>query len=237
MAMLENLFGEQGAMIIPTGSIRKSTSGQQIPIDIVLQKGLEQFHFQVKNYNTKNGTISLRGHMNAMNFLENKMLITGHPLEVLTEFLASYQYNQPFEDEGLRELYAEAEMSVDRYESEVYSQFQTIFSQMRYMFDEYAPNLFKIEDLFKAKSGGLFTEQKQYINNFFIVKDRIVPASEIIQQLIDAFRQKPITSYRLTKPTNKEDTLEGNFNTYEHRPDENLLARLVNVSYSITITI
>ena len=237
LSLLSTLFSEKATQVFSTGTIRKASSGQQIPIDFALQNALGQFHFQVKNYNTAKGSITLKGHMSAPNFLENKMLITGQPLDILIEFLASYQYNQPFESDGLKQLYANTEMPVEKYASDVYSQFQNVFSKMRYMFDQYAPNLFKIEDLFKAKSGGLFNEEKQYINNFFIVKNRIVPASEIIQQLIDAFDKRPITSYRLAPPSNKEDTLEGNFNTYEHRPDENLLARLVNINYSITIAI
>lgn len=237
LAVLDTLFGPQGATVIPTGSIRKATSGQEIPIDIALQKGLQQFNFQVKNYNNTGGHITLHGDVSAPYFLEQKMQIVGHPLEVLTEFLASYQYNQPFQNETLRGYYENTSMPVERYEEEVYNQFQEIFRSMRYLFDQYAPSLFKIEDVFKAKSGGLFTKEQQYINNFFIVKNRIVPASEIVQQIIDAFKTKPITSYRLMETTNKTDTLEGNFTNYEHSPDENLLAKLVRVSYSITITI
>lgn len=234
LATLQQLFGNNKVM--HTGSLRKSGSGQQIPIDLVVQQGMRQFNFQVKNYSIKNDKITLSNTISATNLIDNRLMLTGNVADILTEFFASYQYNQPFTGR-LAEYYANTSMPVPVYESQVYSQFQSIFNDISYSFNQSALNLFKISDIFSVDSGGLFTKEAEYFNHFFIIQNRIVPASDIIQQIINGLtNDRPIVRFNLSKTSNSEDTLQAHF-FEQYNPPLNSLAQQVDVRYSITITV
>lgn len=236
LGVLYHLYGQQ-ATVLPTGSIRKSSSGQQIPIDVALQWGLQQFNFQVKNYQIKNNSITLSGVSSALNFIDNRLKMTGTVTDILKEFFASYQYNQPFTG-SLAKYYEDSIMPVPEYDATVYQKFQSIFNSMQYNFDQFAQNVFKIQDVFSADSGGLFKNEQAYFNHFFIVQERVIPASDIIQQIIDGLKSNtPVTSYRLLTATNSADTLQGHYKDIGFQPPINALAGQVDIKYSITISV
>ena len=236
LGVLQHLYGNQAAAL-PTGSIRKNSSGQQIPIDIVLQWGLQQFNFQVKNYQIKDNSITLSGVSSALNFIDNRLKMTGTAADILKEFFASYQYNQPFTG-SLAEYYAKSVMPVPEYDATVYQKFYSIFNSIKYNFDQFAHNVFKIQDVFSADSGGLFKNEQAYFNHFFIVQERVVPASDIIQQIINGLKNHaPVTSYTLLATKNNSDTLQGHYKDVGFQPPINALAGQVDIRYSITISV
>lgn len=236
LATLEYLYGDK-AKVISTGAIKKESSGQQIPIDIVLTHGLQQFNFQVKNYRIKKNSITLSNTVSAVNFVQDKLELTGTIADILIEFFASYQYNKPFTGK-IAALFDNSEMPVPVYEEQVYNQFQQVFNELSYLFNEWAANMFKIEDVFKANSDGMFSSKQQYFNNFFIVQDRILPASDIIQQIIDGLNsEKPVTHFTLSKTKDYKNTLQGHFNDRTYLPPLYDLAKLVDIRYSVTIRI
>lgn len=241
-AIFKRLFGEYAA--IPTGTIKKASSGQSIPIDEVLKFGMEHYNFQIKNYQIKNGQITLGNTVNALTFLKDRLYITGSPLEILTEFFASYQYNQPFkQDEHLNP----GKMSISEYTENVYSKFNNIFESFSDLFTRRVGYMIKIQDCFQAASGGLFKNKTDYYNSFFIVKNKIVPASDIIEQIQEQIINAtllygPVSSsglitYTLKQPTNNEATLQKYLYDPNHVPNLNFLAGKTKIEYRITIKI
>lgn len=244
-AILKRLFGEYTA--IPTGTIKKASSGQSIPIDEVLKFGMEYYNFQVKHYQIKNGQITLNNTLNALTFLRDRLYITGSPLEILTEFFASYQYNQPFKQEERNESLKDGEMSISEYTENVYSKFNSIFESFSNLFTRRVGYMIKIQDYFQAASGGLFKNKTDYYNSFFIVKNRIVPASDIIEQIQERLINATLTygpvsssgliTYTLKQPTDSEATLQKYLYDPDHVPNLNFLAGKTRIEYRITIKI
>ena len=101
--------------------------------------------------------------------------------------------------------------------------------------------MLKIQDCFSAMSPE-FDEKKDYYNNFFIIQNRIVPASKIIEQIINALKTGALMGggtmhYELLPTEDKGAVLQKYLNEPNHQPNLNYLARRVRINYDITIAV
>lgn len=167
-ATIDFLFGEKGAAI-PTGKI-KNLEGREIPIDIIL----EEYGFQIKNYKLIEGSfknIRREGDaMGAANFIHERLRPTASIADIMTDFFGSYQFNQPIDN------------ATERYQ-QIYSRFSQN-EKITQIFNGYLDNILKISDDFSSKNNlGLFQTPKLYFNTFFIIGDKIVPSSKMLQAI------------------------------------------------------
>lgn len=195
-AFLDYLCGRMG-VAIPAGILKTANANTDIPIDIVL----ESFGFQVKNYQlTKNGAVNLirrsESSMSMGNFIELRLKPDEQIKDILTEFFGSYQFNQPIED------------ATPLYRS-IYKRFE-IGDRVKGIFDGYLDNILKISEDFSVENSDIFGKQQLYFNTFFVISDRIVPSSYILQQIINELEQ------------NSKEAITSSYYISSSEPDENV---------------
>lgn len=167
-ATIDYLFNNKG-LAIPTGKI-KNLQGREIPIDIIF----EEYGFQVKNYRLIEGSfknIRREGDaMGAANFITERLRPSASIADIMIDFFGSYQFNQPIENAS------------DRYK-QIYARFSQNELTSK-IFNGYLDNILKISDDFSSINNlGIFKTPNLYFNTFFIIGDKIVPSSKILQAI------------------------------------------------------
>lgn len=207
-AMMSALMGQIGATI-PAGNIHSNFGSKgEIPVDMVLK----DFNFQIKSYNLVNGKYEVRsGKKNIGTFVRDRAQMSDSDL--LIEFFGSYQFNQPFTDNDLVARYEATSMPVSDYASNIYNRFAELTLQLDPVFQSYVDRIIRIDNIFSSNSGGLFADEQLYFNTFFIINDKLVPASAMLQAIIDALdaaRDTDLVKFEINtiKPTEGTNTLE-----------------------------
>ena len=234
------LFGPNAITMV--GSIIKNGSGQQVPIDMLVQQGAERFGFQVKNYRPVNGQVQFSNSLSAAEFVDGRLQATGKLRELLMGFFGTYQFNQPYNihtKDGKIRYNAE---SVIRYTQDIYNNYEGVFENLEKVFDARIGQILKITDNFSAQGeNNPFTKQRNYYNTFFIIGNRIKPSSEILIQIRNALLKKlqgigvdSFTHYTLSAPTEeprRQKVKKGTSLSLSY------LAEFPKISYDITIVI
>lgn len=225
--ILDMLMGQPGAAI-PTGTIKTLIEGNSINIDSVLQG----FGFQVKNYTiNKNGEVEFSKSMKASNFIVDRAKA---PLQnVLLKLFGTYQFNQPADN-------------ADSSYYKIYENLEKALENSNEYFKGYIDNIIKISDTFSARNNsfGLFTNDQLYFNSFFMIKNKLVPSSAIINAIIlslqEAENNPNIMSFNFISmyPSDNNITWENNRNSLSSvHYSFNELANLVTVNYEIKISL
>ena len=168
------------ARIIEAGaSYIKSLSGatQMDPADTIIQIANHIFNIQVKNY-TKGGAEwggagiklngeDLRGASTASSFITERLQVN---LPFLFEFFGAATWH------NLNSQYANEPSYMDY--AAVYGEFQAIFASLKESFDTFLPNIIRLTAIIDGSD-------LQY-ENFYFSKGRMIPASAIIDGLMDA---------------------------------------------------
>lgn len=171
-AILNTIFKNTG---IPTGTMRKvvyrngnMVTNGEIPIDLVVNG----VGFQIKNYSILENTVTF-GHrtiddkVRLVHFIQDRARVGGALESILLTLFGSLQYNQK-----VTELYTQREPLVAAAQSALK------------VFEGYTDNILKVSDEFQSNIEQ-FASKNLYFNSFFIVGKKIVPASSIIQTIIN----------------------------------------------------
>lgn len=228
VATIKYLFGSESA--VPTGAITRigdsqNNAGGQVPIDVIFNG----FGIQVKNYSiSKKGEITYpKSTVHIGTFITNHLRPEVAIQEILLNFFGSYSFNRPISDKD-----AESFATLDQYKT-IYKRFEDSVEsegRLQMLFDKYVDNMLSISHAFQTEDE-LFAERKLYFNTFFMYGGFFIPASEIVQAIIDEIatqRSKKTlikTSYSIDKPTaentwtpqkpfgNREEHLKYNIHT------------------------
>ena len=202
VAALKYLFGSESAA--PTGTIQRinesGKSGGEIPIDIIFN----DFGIQVKNYQINNGEVKYpQNQVQIGTFITNHLRPEHDIQELLLNFFGSYSFNKPI-DESI----AADPVALKQYET-IYGRFKQITKsdgRLQLLFDKYIDNMLSISHEFQANSD-LFADRKLYFNTFFMFGTTFVPASDMVQAIIEEIsvargeRTLITTSYEIDEPT------------------------------------
>lgn len=189
------------------GSIVKKGSGQQLPIDVLVQLGAKQYGFQVKNYRPIDGQVQFSNTLSAASFIDGRLALTGSLRELLIAFFGTYQFNQPYKSDTDGVVRYDPK-SVEEYKINIFNRYENIFKNLEEVFDTRVGQILKIVDNFSVQGeNNPFTKQKNYYNTFFIIGNVIKPSSEILVQIRDNLQQKlqgvgieSFTRYTLHEP-------------------------------------
>lgn len=216
-----------------TGNLRTAIKGREIPIDVVCAAN----GFQIKNYTLDNNTATFSNSMLVPNWINDRLKITGTLAEVLIALFGTYQYNQPLTKGNPPDL--------DVYKNEVYSMFDEIFEELKPIFDSRIPQVLKIVDEFSVQGDPMFHSNRLYFNTFFWVNRYLVPASWILEQLIqqlgpaNSLDKMIQSSYSFRKKTSGKDRFQTtgyNFQSKGESPGTLYgMASRVKVDYNVSI--
>ena len=194
------LFGESGAMqLVSTGlhdKIRISENGQlqEAPIDFVVKALNEIYGFQVKN--TIDTSYSWEGEMSAASFYIQRLQVTMTPEE--RDFYGAFSYNQPLDSKEVKGDWDDW----DLYKRVTYPSFENNFNSVfASVFQSLAPNIIRLSTQTQGDNVGIFSGSSTLTNNFFIMQDKIIAASDIVQALIN--NQNIKTKFKMTAGTDK----------------------------------
>lgn len=156
-------------------------SGEDAPIDTVLEILNDKFNIQVKNVMGNSytwGELKEKKAMGAISFVYGRLQIPNG--EALTEFFGAATYN------NLNQKYSDRP-GWQEYQN-IYSGFQKVFSShLIPLFDTFIPNIIRLSTYFKEATKH-FGQGWNY-NNFYLFRGNIVPASLMVQGVIDGINQ------------------------------------------------
>ena len=204
VAMLKQLTnGIKDTTTRGTGNLRDAVKGQEIPIDVVCAG----HGFQIKNYSIKNGGVTFSNETKVPHMLSSRMNFKGTLYEILLSMFGVYQYNQPFYQSARFENRTWPPKNLDLYTelyNSIYSNGDSLFYQLKPLFDSRVPYMMKIADEFSVQGDENFFSEAVYFNTFYWINKKLVPSSYILGQLIEQLRSKTdkviTTAYSLTNP-------------------------------------
>ena len=208
----------------PTGNI-KNLKGQSIPIDLLI----ENYGFQVKNYIIKNGKVNL-GLRNEDSRLMGSFILNRAEVaasEALLLFFGAWGYNRP------------TDYATEEYKN-LYNSFPENFATVDKIFQAHVDKIIGIDKKFAQKQEegieNLFPDEEVHYNNFFLVNNKIIPASEIVQGIIEGFeesaaRVKFIGEYKRRDVDENKLWPKGNPSSLENA------ANLVTINYQVLINV
>ena len=88
----------------------------------MLKLGVKHYGFQIKNYTLKDNSITFDRTLNAVDFVNDRLCVSGDLQSILLAFFGSYQYNQPFIGD-YETRFDESLMTVSEYRTEIYDKF------------------------------------------------------------------------------------------------------------------
>ena len=208
---------------IPTGLVKDKDKNQSITIDLIL----ENFGFQVKAYNLKEGKVEFGSHNETRQvgtFIEDRAQIPEPVSQILFKLFTAYAYYKPLDKERNTEAYK-------NYVA-LYDDIITAVNDTNQIFQKYADRIIGLDKTFEVDDEKLpfFNAGKSlYANTFFLINKEPVPGSAILQAIIDSYeteeakikffgefssKDKPV--YRDT-PVPKEDRRGANLALIKYR--------------------
>lgn len=243
LSILAELFGGDVNKVQGTGPLKEVATKQSIAIDTLVKLAAKHYGFQVKNYTLHNNIVNFERHMNAVDFVNGRLCVTGDIKDILLAFFGSYQFNQPFTDPNLIARFQSPKMTVKEYEDVVYSKFSTEFQNFQDLFDSRMGNILRVGRSFSTDGeDGVFGEEKMYYNTMFFIEDKIVPSSVILTAIKEEIKNRNIdeifkSEYSLHGGKAATPTLQSNYN--KAHPNLNLIgaAQEARVSYNISLDV
>lgn len=226
--LMYTLFGEGAAMeLISTGlqdKIRMSADGalQEAPIDFVVKSLNILYGFQVKN--TISASYSWEGEMGASSFYLQRLQVHMTPEE--RDFYGAFSYNQPLTSDRVRGDWEDWELYGKVYQGFI-NNFNSTFADV---FKSLAPNIIRLLTRTEGGNIGVFEEHDALTNNFFIMQDKIIAASDIVQALID--NKNVRMNFNMIASENiKNQWYYGKPNIINYNPDNTKIDYEVTLNY------
>lgn len=238
-ALLDKLFGGKN-ISIPTGNIRNIITGAEIPIDAVVN----EFHFQIKRYSLEKGKYTIKDKKEAGTFIAKELEINqGEVSTLLLQLFGSYKFNQPFKDETI--ISTNNPMTVQEYADSIYSKFQPAIYKLDSLFKAYSDKILRIDNTFQS-ANPLFGTEQLYYQTFFIINGQFVPASAMLQAIIESLHQTTeaqamefiLDDVQISDNKGKtfEDIIkEHNFDDKRYSKNLESVANAVSLSYHINL--
>lgn len=221
VAILHRLFGDAATA---TGSLKEEAiNSPQISIDAIVKMGFNYLGFQVKNYTlSENGKATFSKTMTSLNFINNRLCLTGELGEFLSDLFGVYQFNQPFEDASLRKRFENTDKPVEWYENTIYTQAEQAINSLSGLFESRMGNMLRIGHNFKLEIDNetdssiakIFRTPKDYYNSFWFIEGEFIPSSVILEGILEQIKSGQLqdltkVNYSITNNTNM--TLENNY--------------------------
>lgn len=175
-------FKYLGLQSIPTGTVKDLEKHRSITIDMIF----EEFGFQIKAYTLKNGQVEFGTHGETRqvgNFIEDRAQIPMPTSQALEFFFGAWAYNQPIANANPSYI-------------SLYNEISSTVGDVDRVFQMYADRIIGLDKTFEVEIDNkipFFSEGKQlYFNTFFLIGDKPVPGSSIIQAIIDSFRKEEV---------------------------------------------
>ena len=223
--LMYKLFGEKSQYILKsTGledKIRMTENGQlqEAPLDFLVKALNTMFGFQVKN--TIDTSYTWEGEMSATSFYIQRLQVEMTSGE--QNFYGAFSYNQPLDDKDVRGDWADW----DLYRRDTYKQFTASFeSVFSDVFKSLAPNIIRLSTQTAGGNAGIFQDVGEMTNNFFIMKDKIIAASDIVKALIN--NENIRASFGMTAGT-------GRLWKYGDPPTTSYTGDDTRIDYSVTL--
>lgn len=209
IAILYELFGEKilnSNFIRGTGAL--TFNKQEIPIDTVIKLGINQFGFQVKNFTLEEDRVTFRGkHRSAYSFIKDRLALTGTFQEIMIAFFSSYQFNQPFTDPHLQEIFSNHWLTIEQYKNYIYDNFEKMMysDYFKSILDSRLGNILRVGMEFETKE--VFGTRNMYYNTFFLIGEEYIPSSTILTNIKNTLIKDQETkaywntSYDFSKPS------------------------------------
>ena len=179
-----------------TGNLRDAAKGHEIPIDVVCAAN----GFQIKNYTLDESSVTFSNRLSSVSWIQNRMQLSGDLKDMLITLFGIYQYNQPIhpkqnEDGGYTKT---PPKRLEEYDA-LYSNIKGLVYELKDLYDSRIPQMMKISDEFSVNGDPMFHSRRLYFNTFFWINKHLVPASWILDRIIESFsrktEQKIISSY------------------------------------------
>lgn len=187
--LMVELFGNSaGYQLVSTGlvdKIRLTENGQlqEAPLDFVVKSLNELFGIQVKN--TADISYSWSGEMSAASFYLQRLQVNMSEEE--KRFFGAYSYNKPLPNDEVTSDWEDWRI----YSREIYGRFQNMFSSnFTNVFKSLVGNIIRLSTSTSGENMGIFSGETSMTNNFFIMKDKIIAASDIMIAARDAITSK-----------------------------------------------
>lgn len=235
-ALLYRLFG---TAVQNSGALKDLASKQQISIDTVIRQGLNYLGFQVKNYTLNDGKTTFTSSMSVLNFISNRLCLTGTLEEVLSDLLGVYQFNQPFTNE---ERFENHWMTVQDYRDNIYTQVQKSVESLSQFFETRLGNIIRIGSQFgvdpnDSAFGKIFGTPKMYYNSFFLIADKYIPSSVILESLLAQLQSgqlQKVANIQYSVTNDSNFTLE---NYYQKIPSKSKALEKQKIHYNVILDV
>lgn len=219
----------QRRVSIPSGAMQ-NTQGKQLSVDIIYNN----IGFQVKNWSFDNKSEHHNiKKMNFGNFIGDRAdLLNVYTGQVIAQLFGAVSYNRPTTDISLQS---------DRFSeyNSLYADAEALTTKLDFLTNVFYTRLNKIIGI---DSGNTLKDQnidgkRTFYNTFWLLKDKIVPSSVIIQQLIDDIKlqsydmdNKPV-QFRILGLTEKQKPTEQSVWPYEANFTDRAMANRWEIQY------
>lgn len=184
-------FRYLGLDALPTGDVKDENTNQSISVDLLV-KG---FGFQVKNFNLKNNTTALGSRGNykrAGVFIRDRANIDEPLSELLMDLYGLWSYGNTTIDN-------------EEYNATRQELYEVLTSGSEQIFQHYIDKIIRLDaeqsHKFFKDSESFFPDQKLMFNSFFLVGEKIIPSSAILQEIIESLEnttQTPSIKFSIT---------------------------------------
>lgn len=221
VAILHRLFGDAATA---TGNLKEEAiNSPQISIDAIVKMGFNYLGFQVKNYTLSgDGKATFSSRMTSLNFVNNRLCLTGQLGDFLSDLLGVYQFNQPFEDEKMKKKFKNTDKPVEWYKNTIYTQAESAVNSLGELFESRVGNMLRIGHNFKleiddktdSSIAKIFRTPKDYYNSFWFIEGELIPSSVILEGILEQVKNgqlQDLTKVSYTIINNADMTLEKNY--------------------------
>lgn len=206
--------------VTPTGNLKRTGQyfkGKSVSIDSVVRG----FGFQIKNYAIKNNKVIFGADDKQAGTLLGERMELG---EIMVNLFSIYQYNQPITN------------AINSY-SGLYNTIDSFVQNMDHIFEANATKLIGLDSTNYDEGTTPFAGLKDSFNTFFYISGNLVPASSIIEALIQALqnsKNNANVSATISSPT--DAPIYENYKQAEQDSTSRLIAaNKIKVSYKVIL--
>ena len=177
--LMTEIFGQNEAYkLVSTGlidKIRLTKDGQlqEAPLDFVIKALNTLYGIQVKN--TIDTSYSWEGEMSAASFYLQRLQVSMSPAE--RAFFGAFSYNKPLPAGEVKDDWNDWNL----YRGKIYPQFEQLFSSnFSNTYKTLVGNIIRLSTQTSGDNAGIFSGETSLTNNFFIMNNKIIAASDIM---------------------------------------------------------
>ena len=246
-AILYYLFGDNA---FGTGALKEEAEkSRDISIDMIVKQGFNYLGFQVKNYTLAEDKATFSYSMSTLNFIQNRLCLTGKAEEILGDLFGTYEFNQPFTKPSLVARYENSPMTVQEYKEDRYSEVSRYVNNLHDLILSRLGYVLRMGHEFSIASGQeeldrIFGSKKMYYNSFFMIEKELIPSSIILEAIAaqiekGQLQNSALVTYSIPLSRNTlESTFNENTGTFSGRvPQKNAILGKQRINYDIILDV